>query len=305
MAKRRRTKRNANYWQSADMNSAAYQTNLQWITELAMNRFRWVGLPDTCDERFLEQTLLTNGMATIAHPEGFDDVWMSLMVDTTSGELNAYGTYTSWEAFGMDSPSKTRFACTWDNGALVFDNRAQMSPWLAINMFAAKLAHYARTEDVNLTHQNTPWLLTAPQEKQLELVNVYKQAQGGEPAILADDSLRDYMKVSAISTGVPYIANDLHIGMMNVWNDVYRFLGIDHLAFEKGERMIEEEAKGNSTPTTIKLMNCLKARRDAAEYLNAHFGLNIQVVFNDDIESYNFNYLNNAEMIDSVGGGQQ
>jgi len=39
----------------------------------------------------------------------------------------------------------------------------------------------------------------------------------------------------------------------------------------------------------------LQARRQACDALNRRFGLNIEVYFNDDWESYNYNYASNIE----------
>lgn len=69
--------------------------------------------------------------------------------------------------------------------------------------------------------------------------------------------------------------------------------------------MIEDEARANSAPTNLMLLDCLSSRRMACEKLNERFGLDINVYFNDDFESYNFNYLNNAESLaqDGLMGG--
>ena len=61
--------------------------------------------------------------------------------------------------------------------------------------------------------------------------------------------------------------------------------------------MIEHEVTANTAPTNIMLLDCLNARRQAARELNRRFGLNIEVYFNDDFESYNFNYENNIEAL--------
>ena len=67
------------------------------------------------------------------------------------------------------------------------------------------------------------------------------------------------------------------------------------MAFEKGERMIEDEARANTAPTNVMLLDCLQARRQFCDVVNKRFDLDISVYFNDDIESYNFNYINNIE----------
>lgn len=281
-----------NFWQSMDYNQRCYLKNLEWIMSLAMNRFKWVNLPETCNSRFLEQTLLKSGIATIAHDKDTPDVWLSLMV-VNMDELNMYGEPVRWRGQGLNGT--TSFEADWDTGCIVYDNNSFSNPWNAIQLFARKLTHYERTEDVNLTHQQTPWIFTAPEEKKLELVNLLKQVSGGEPAVIGNHHLMDNIKYEVLSTHTPYLGTELAIGKENVWREVYRWLGIEHLAFEKGERLIEAEAKANSAPTTIKRLDALDARRRAADYLNRTFGLDVEVVFNDDTESYNWAFENDAE----------
>ena len=59
--------------------------------------------------------------------------------------------------------------------------------------------------------------------------------------------------------------------------------------------MIEDEARANSAATNIMLLDCLQARREMCKLAKERFGLEIEVYFNDDWESYNFNYVNNVE----------
>ena len=164
------------------------------------------------------------------------------------------------------------------------------------------MAHYARTEDVNLTQQMKPYIGIAPQEKRQELVNLIKQVEGGEPVILGDNGLNKLVNgITVIDTKVPFIGEELSRGCTNVLYQALMWLGVPHLAFEKGERMIEDEARANSAATNIMLLDCLSARRDFCEVVNKRFGLDLQCYFNDDWESYNFNYVNNIESITQDG----
>lgn len=287
-----------NFWQSSNFNQRTYYAYLDELLSLAVNRFRWVGLPETCDQRFLETQLTMKGMATICHAKNAPDIWQSLICSPQS-PFDAYGNPTKWRASGYN---QTDYEVDLSNGEIVYNSYTRCNIWNALEIFARKMAHYSRTEDINLTHQHKPWLLVAPQEKKMELVNIYKQIDGGEPAIMGDSNLYELVdKFKAIDTGVPLIVEDLARAKQNVFNDALLYLGIPHLAFEKGERMIEDEARANSAPTEIMLMNCLKARRDACDKLNMRFGLNINVYLNEDWESYNFNYMNNIEAMTQDG----
>lgn len=291
-----------NFWQSGNFNQRTYYAYLDELLSLAVNRFRWVGLPETCDQRFLETQLIMKGMATICHAKNAPDIWQSLICSPQS-PFDAYGNPTKWRASGYN---QTDYEVDLSNGEIIYNSYTRCNVWNALEIFARKMAHYSRTEDINLTHQHKPWLLVAPQEKKMELVNIYKQIEGGEPAIMGDSNLYELVdKFKAIDTGVPLIVEDLARAKQNVFNDALLYLGIPHLAFEKGERMIEDEARANSAPTEIMLMNCLKARRDACDKLNSRFGLNINVYLNEDWESYNFNYVNNIEAMTQDGAANE
>lgn len=304
MGKKNRVKRRDyygdHYWQSADYNFRATNKNLDMLLSLAMNRFRWTGLPDTCDARFLEKTLHRNGIATLSFKR--DDV---VPVYTTLqampyGIYNMYGLPTQWRAVGFDG--LTDYDVNDENGVLCYYDYTRISPWNALEIYARKMAHYERTEDVNLSQQMKPFIGIAPQEKRLELVNLLKQVEGGEPAILGDEGLLNLVNnVTVLDLKVPLITEELARSYQNVLNQALLYLGIPHLAFEKGERMIEDEARANTAPTNIMLLDCLNARRQFCEKVNDKFGLDVHVYFNDDFESYNYNYTNNIEQMTQDG----
>ena len=293
-----------NFWQTDNYNYRTYCLYFDMLLSIALNRFRWEGLPDTCDARFFEKTLHRNGIATLAHSIDTPDVLNTLQA-MPQGEYDMYGYPTKWRAVGYNG--LTDYPCTNDNAALCYYNWSRTSPWNTLEIYARKMAHYSRTEDVNLSQQMKPFIGIAPQEKRMELVNLFKQVEGGEPVILGDNGLYDMAsKTTVIDTKVPFIGEELSQGCMNVFAQALLFLGVPHLAFEKGERMIEDEARANTAATNVMLLDCLQARRDFCKIANERFGLNLQVYFNDDFESYNFNYVNNIESLaqDSMIGGE-
>ena len=132
--------------------------------------------------------------------------------------------------------------------------------------------------------------------------NLLKQVEGGEPAVLGDKNLLDLVNnVSTLDNSQELIVEELARGYQNCLNNALLFLGVPHLAFEKGERMIEDEARANTAPTNMMLLDCLQARREFARKANEKFGLDIQVYYNEDLESYNFNYTNNIEQMAQDG----
>ena len=300
MGKRNRRKQEGFYsdrfWESANYNYRSYTKNLDMLLSLAINRFRWEGLPDTCDARFLEKTLHRTGIATLSYKDDEPTRIYTTLNAMPQGEYNMYGLPTQWRAVGYDG--LTDYPVTNENGVLCYYSYARISPWNALEIYARKMAHYERTEDVNLTQQMRPFIGIAPQEKRMELINLLKQIEGGEPAILGDEGLSKLVdNVKTIDIGVPLITEELARSHQNVLNQALLYLGIPHLAFEKGERMIEDEARANTAPTNIMLLDCLQARRQFCDEVNGKFGLDVHVYFNEDLESYNFNYTNNIEQM--------
>lgn len=281
---------NGNFWQAEDYNERAYIKYLTWICKLAINRFRWVGLPETCNVRVLETTLLTNGIAAISMPDDLD-VWTSLPCAIQS-PLSIYGDPVKWRCIGVNGDS---FNSSIDRGAIVYNSKARMGIWNAIQLNARKLAHYDRTEDINLSAQKTPWLLTTDDEHKRDLINILNQIAVGEIAVAGTRQLMDNINIKAINLDVPFKGAELGAAKRVLWSEIFSLLGIPNMPYEKGERMIEAEAVGNESPTNIMLLDALDARREACEWLNRQFGLNVNVYFNRDYESYNFNYERNLE----------
>ena len=142
-----------------------------------------------------------------------------------------------------------------------------------------------------------PFILTGPQEKELDMINLYKQVAGGEPAVIANASLSQ-IDISAIQTGVPYIGNEINTEVMNTWQAIYQMLGISNMPF-KTERQIEDEVQNLAEPAIIARLSSLNCRRRACDILNDRFGKYltepISVYWAQDNDSNNYNLLANLE----------
>jgi hypothetical protein len=300
--KRRGQESNPYYWQTEEYNQLCLQVNIDMLLAIAVNRFRWEGLPPTCDPRYLEIQLHRSGIATICHDADTPDVWQTLMA-APQGEWNDYGIPTEWRARGYND---TDYKVTPATGELVYYSQTRLNPWGAIMQYAVKLTHIQRTSDVNLMHQQHPWVMLMPREKQMELTNIFKQISGYEPAILGDSANKALLELNegncfTLDLKVPFLGKELTEQYQNVLNQYLLFMGVPHIMFEKSERMITEEATAGNSTTNILLKNCLDARRWACKQLRelapSVFG-DLQVYLNDDWESYNYNYLNNRALLD-------
>lgn len=278
-----------NYWQTADTNSRLFMMFRAEIIGIALSRFKWKNLPKTCDERYLEFTLITQGCASIAFPNSKPGVFFSTQLAQV-GRPNIYDNPIKWDCIGNNG---FRFSADNRNGVVVWDNRVRYPLLEKINMWAHELEDIVRTQQLNRQHQKIPFIFMVPQEMKQQAENMYKQVAGGEPAIILCNGM-ETLKPEKWDNNVPYIGKELEEEYQNKWNHIYKMLGVSNQTF-KAERMIEDEVKAQREPTMFERIDPLECRRLAVRNLNERFSRFLdepaEVVWNYDNESMNYNYI--------------
>lgn len=259
----------ATYWQTEAYNQQLFNIFQNDLIELALSRFRWVGLPETCNERYLEWTLLTEGSATLAYPSLTSETLLSLK-SVQQGAPNMYDEPRSWRALG--ATGKTNFMCNWTNGVWIWENSTRYPLMVKINIWARELADIMRTKQINRYHMRMPLVITGPQDRAFDVQNFYKNIANGEPFVLAYDNFSDIQTSATMPERArEYIGDKLQAEWSNTWDAIYRELGIDSMPF-KEERMIEDEVNSTMQPTELARLSPLTTRRAACDKLNARFG---------------------------------
>ena len=276
------------YMQAGNYEEQLFVYYRNMIIQMAMTRFKWIGLPPTCNERYLEYLLCTEGVATIATPKNAMGMFYSTQINQT-GRTNIYDNPTSWDSFGNNG---WRFSCDHTNAVLVYDNITRFPLLLGIELYAKELAQIRMTKRINRLHQQIPFVLTGPQAKRQDMVNIFKNIASGEPAIITTQGFED-INIDKIDTGVTYLGEELAQDEANVWNRVYTMLGLDNSLYKK-ERQTEDEIQAYESPSNAVALSSLNERRHAAQLLNERFGdlltEEIKVVRARDIESDNYNF---------------
>lgn len=287
------------YWQTAAYNQSLFFSFRNRIISLAMSRFKWENLPPTCDARYLEWTLLTEGCATIAFPKSQRGTFYTTQA-VWQGAPNVYDNPSRWRSVGNNG---WNFNVNASNGVFVWDNMTRYPITQQIDIWARELVDVMRTKQMNRMHQRIPFILTGPQEKSFDMANLYKQIAGGEPAVLTTDGI-SAIEVNALQTGVPYIGAELQAEFQNIWSQIYALLGIPNLPF-KAERQIQDEVSNLSAPTEMTLLDPLSCRREAADKLNERFGryldAPVSVVMNCDWQSANYSLAHDVSEQASQG----
>lgn len=256
----------------------------QMFSAMLQQRYVWSGLPPTVSERYLEKKLTQLGCATIAFDAQAPGLWMGLGASGGS-VLDAYNDPVEWEAVGENGKANFHVR-RWQNGVYVYDRRSREFFWDKYDQIANSMALYARAEDMNLIHQFTPWIISAPEEQALSMENLLARVMSGDPAVFGYESLGEMMRsgIEKFDTGTEWKGAELQSGALGKLAEFYQIAGIPHLHFEKSERLITDETEQTLIPTRMMLEDGLQARRDACEELNVHFGLEVTVDVNPVIK---------------------
>lgn len=262
-------------WESASLNSRTYTQYYNRLLELAINMYEWKNLPDTIDERFLELTLFSDGMAVYFRDEVLGDLCLQTMI---GGNLDVYRIPMERTAYAANG---YQVQLNPSNSVIIFNNYTHTNSMLDIEMYARRIYEIERTIDVNVKAQKTPMLIKGSEAQRLTLKNLYMQYDGNEPFIFGDNNLNvDGMQV--LMTNAPYVADKLNILKRQIWNEALTYLGIENSNTEKKERLVSDEVTTNLGGVEAQRFCRLNARRQAAKAINKMFGLNITVDFRSD-----------------------
>lgn len=266
-------------WESALLNNRTYLQYYNRLLELAINMYEWKNLPDTVDERFLELTLFSDGMAVFFQDDGgLGYLCLQCMI---GGELDVYRIPIDRTAYATNG---YQMRLNNQNSVIIFNNYTHTNSMLDVEMYARRLYEIERTIDVNVKAQKTPVLIRATENQRLTMKNLYMQYDGNEPFIFGDKQL-DMDGIKVLKTDAPYVADKLNILKRQIWNEALTYLGIENSNTEKRERLVSDEITSNLGGVTAQRFCRLNARRKAAEQINKMFGLDIQVDFREEVKT--------------------
>lgn len=277
-------RRKTNFGDSLFQNNNQYGMYLERLTELAISMFEWKNLPDSCDERFLELTLFTNGYAVFFKDEDLSNTGLSdtgsylALPVATNGRWNVYNIPTKRRAYASNGYNKNLDV---NNSVVIYNNLLHTNSINISRTYARRLYNLDRIVDVNANAQKTPVLILANEQQRLTMLQVYQKWDGNEPVIFGDRDL-DMKLVQALRTDAPYIADKIQALKTELWNEALTYLGISNISFQKKERMISDEVLRNQGGTIASRYSRLNARRKSADQINKMFGLNIEVDFRED-----------------------
>lgn len=257
------------------LNNETERDYLYRMKKIVTSIFEWVNLPDTMNERYLEECLFYDGQAALLYDDNFGYINTRAC---DSGYINIYGLPTLLQCWSYSFNTR-RSLYVPDSGEekngeciLVMNNRDRLPTCASITLFAYRLANLQRTIDTNINAQRTPLLITTDQKQYFTLKKMYEQYEGNTPAIFADKNIITPDALKTIKTDAPLIVRELNDAKREIWNEFLTFAGISNLS-EKRERLITSEADSNNELVNMNLQSFLVPRQQACKEFNEKFGL--------------------------------
>lgn len=243
---------------------------------LAMSMFQWEGLPKSIDKRFLERTLYMRGAAVFFKDETLG--YLCLPV-AWAGPFDVYTNPKDYYAYS--SSGYKSGILNAENSVIIWNNYLRIPSCYTVDFDARRLANLEQAIDVNCNAQKTPVLILCSENERLSLKNLYAEYDGNSPVIYGQDNL-NVKGITAVNTGAPFISDKLYQMKMQVWNEALTELGISNISYQKKERLVSDEVIRNMGGTIASRYTRLEMRRDAADKINALFGLKVSVSYRDD-----------------------
>ena len=288
-----RRKRDRDFWESAELNNAAYIQYYDRLTELSISMFEWRNLPDTVDPRFLELTLFANGYAVFFNDE---DLGYLALQCAISGPLDVYRIPINRRAYAVNGYNRE---LSNKDSVIIYNNMLHKNSMLDVRMFARDLYNLDRAISVNANAQKTPILIKCTENERLTIENLYMQYDGNKPVIYGDKQLNPN-SLTVLKTDAPYVADKLYTLKTQKWNEALTYLGISNVNITKRERLITDEVTRNLGGTIASRYSRLESRREACKKINEMFGLNIQCDYREDFQEVVY-----AEESDTINPKQE
>lgn len=279
---------------------AKYETDMEFLNTFnnlfnsALNVFKWDGLPETCNERFLERSLLLRGSALIVKK---DDAFINLACVPGNG-YNIYGDFTKAWGYGLngyneefklyvpgaelsDAVVKTAGGYT-EKGAfdavMCRDNKL-MYPYIQyLYLTAKRLTDTMRSLDVLVQNLKSPVIITCEDQSVKSVQELLRARADNEYAVVGHGSLPvDSFKVwdTKANPQSLQVMWEHYERLVNNWQELF---GINSQPqIDKKERLLVDEVNANNQITDMNVEKRLATRQEFCDQLNKAFGLNVSV----------------------------
>lgn len=253
-------------------NKQQYFDTFVSFVDLFLNTFEWVRLPETCNARALETTLLFDGKALFfKHREnsGYFNCPFSYVGD----QLNFYGEFTTYRT---NAPTYQQHEYNETNAVVIRNTPSQFASWVTLDIYARKIYDNARSIDVYQRTMKRPFLISGTKETKVTIETIMRETDENEYFKILNEKAFNADAIKPLP--IPQDPKNLYALWDNLHNnqaELFKRLGIQNTNVDKAERLVTAEAEGNCQITSSNIAVLLDSRLVACEQINKLFGLNV------------------------------
>lgn len=239
------------------------------LTELASNRFKWSGLPDSVNTRYLELTLFRFGLSVFFFDKDYAK-FLCLQAGV-NGMLNFQNDPTAFLITGNGNYRTKKVSAK--EAVPIWSNYLRIPDLDIVHVYSTKLAEIDRTIENNAKNTRRNKIIVSGENQRLSTQNVLRQIDEGQAAIPVAGPMGDMAFLQALDLGVhPDHVLNLHILRTRIWNECMGLLGIENANQDKKERLVSAEVDANNDQTSMMRYVNLNERQNAADKINKMFG---------------------------------
>ena len=281
------------FFQSIFSNAWAYNVYYDKLKEITVTLYKWVNLPPEIDERFLELALFETGEVLFFKDDVINEY--AVMRTANMGRWDLYNRPLKRHGYASNGMQVSR---NEKDSILIYNNVLRTSSDAETLYYAEKFAFYDQIINININAQKTPLFIRCSENERLTLKNLFMKYDGGQPVIFGDKNISP-MPIEVLKTDAPFIAPQIYDMKVKYWNEFLTFKGVSNVNINKKERLTTDEVQRQLGGSIAARGSGLLMRKEAAAAINEMFGLNIDVVFNED---YQLRVLDEEdELIDENG----
>lgn len=252
------------------------------VKHLATSMFKWTNLPDDITEQFIENTLYYHGII------GFTKLANKFITSkiNQSGGINLYDIPTSYELYGSDGLSGTRYngeiRQNLDDYSLdeivvpIRNNISGLATSVMVQPFINRFEQIDISIDTNIKQQKYPVIVFTEEGQEITHKIFTQKQQEGLPFIYTtkDFDLRNFQCFNA---NIPFVADKMRIEKNYLWREIFEFLGINHANTEKRERLNSDEVNANNQALDLMADSYLITRERGRDLINEIWGCDCNV----------------------------
>lgn len=255
-----------------------YNMYFDQLSELCTNRFKWEGLPDSVDIRFMERTLFQTALSVFYFEDRYDQ--FLAMRGVGSGQWNMYDNPTMFTVTGSSYVSRRLLA---SECVPIWANYGRRPDLDIVSIYATKLANLDLSLEINAGNARRGKIVATTENQKLSMANIVDMIDRGDPVIYVNKKVFEQADISVMDLGIhPDQLVNLHMFKTRLWSECMGLLGIDNSNQDKKERLVQAEVSANDGQTENMRRINLNAREQAADLINKRWpslGGNVKVSY--------------------------